>query len=187
MREGGRRLTRGTAVHGIHRGDKVVERSDPGSEHSISTLRFLWRVRAAPCLGGRGRQEGRHAVIISTAGGRLGHHCHGALGGRRHLCDLGCLGGGSFISTIFKIVLSRSLADTWTGAGTPRLSGIMLSVWKLMGGVGVILSICWMPAWMAEISLSRPSKSSMALARAAGEAEAPSGKVAALEGMARGA
>ena len=67
------------------------------------------------------------------------------------------------------------------------MSGIMLSVWKLMGGVGVILSICWMPAWMAEISLSSPSKSSMALARAAGEAEAPSGKVAALEGMARGA
>ena len=63
----------------------------------------------------------------------------------------------------------------------------MLSVWKLMGGVGVILSICWMPAWIAEISLSSPSKSSMALARAAGEAEAPSGKVAALEGMASGA
>lgn len=61
----------------------------------------------------------------------------------------------------------------------------MLSVWKLMGGFGVILSICWMPAWMAEISLSRPRRSSMAVVVVAGEA--PSGKDAALDGTATGA
>ena len=39
----------------------------------------------------------------------------------------------------------------------------MLPVSKLMGGLSAILSICWIPAWMALSSVSRPSKSSMAL------------------------
>ena len=44
-----------------------------------------------------------------------------------------------------------------------KCSGIMLSVWKLMGGLGAILSICWIPAWIALSSVWRPSRSSIAL------------------------
>ena len=39
----------------------------------------------------------------------------------------------------------------------------MLSVGKLIGALGAILSICWIPAWMAFNSVSRPRRSSMAL------------------------
>ena len=65
------------------------------------------------------------------------------------------------------------------GGGADRLRGSMLSVWKLMGGTGVILSICWMPAWMAVISFSSPNRSSMALLCPPAGA-GPSGKEAAL-------
>ena len=43
-------------------------------------------------------------------------------------------------------LVNLSIAVTWDGAGAPRSRGIMLSVWKLIGGVGVILSICCIPA-----------------------------------------
>ena len=65
------------------------------------------------------------------------------------------------------------------GPEEDRLNGIMESVWKLMGGLGAILSICWMPAWMALSSVSRPSKSSMAWGLTAAAAGAAWGGTAA--------
>lgn len=49
----------------------------------------------------------------------------------------------------------------------------MLSVGKLIGALGAILSICWIPAWMAFNSVSRPRRSSMALFFDADDAPAP--------------
>ena len=39
------------------------------------------------------------------------------------------------------------LVGAAAAAGVVRVKGSIESVWKLMGAVGAILSICWMPAW----------------------------------------
>ena len=112
------------------------------AENRVASLGLLLWLWSSARLWRRRRKEWCSSIVFRPTSRRLGHHSHRTL----WLGSLCLWLQGLEVQLGWPISVSVSIAATWDGAVAPRSKGIMLSVWKLIGGVGVILSICCIPA-----------------------------------------